>query len=326
MTWTEISLDTTQEAVDWISTLLSTVDYDEEIRIAPYDGDRSSATDPTHAVADWSFTVYLYFSEPLQPEIETIVTLLLPLHRTGLATDLRIAEVSKKQPATLSHPSICCIGHRFIVLPPNADDLISQSRDIPLILPDSQSFGSGLHPTTIVSLKLLERHVAPDMQVLDLGCGTGILSVAMAKLGAYVLALDNDRAAVQATQTAIALNQVSRSVTAMEGSLGQGSNLGHWMGGKLTDQVTAVQPVAAFDLIISNILPWVHITLASDFHQALQPAGKHRLLLTAGYTTDYESEVTAALTQVGFQPVDREQQNEWVAIAYRLPFADKTAN
>jgi ribosomal protein L11 methyltransferase len=330
MTWT-LSLDATSEAVDWISTLLSTIEYDGEITVTPYQSENQPdcpiavlqetlevSKDVSDSQPTWAFTIYLNLSEHAsQADIDRIENLLLPLYRTGLATDLRWADTDHHhRPDRLLHHFIDRIGQRFVILAPSST-YQPDSSDIPLILKNSRSFGSGLHPTTRVSLRLLERYVIPDMYGLDLGSGTGILSVAMAKLGARVLALDNDRLAVQATQAAVSLNHVDQTVAVMEGSLGQGSELGHWMGGE-TGLVSTVEPAGAFDLIIANILPWIHIKLASDFQHALQPTSSHRLLLTAGYTTEYEPEVVEALADVGFQPIDRDQQDEWVGLAFRL--------
>ena len=97
------------------------------------------------------------------------------------------------------------------------------------------------------------------MQVLNLGCGSGILSVALAKLGAGVLALDNDPAAVQAAKANVELNAVQQQVTVMQGSLGTGARLGHWMGWMALGEVQPIQGQAAFDLIVANILARVHI-------------------------------------------------------------------
>ncbi len=98
-------------------------------------------------------------------------------------------------------------------------------------LKTSLAFGSGLHPATILAIKLLELHITNNMNVLDLGSGSGILSVAAAKLGANVLALDNDAVAVAATQDAITRNNVTDKVRVIQGSLGRGSEIGNWMGG-----------------------------------------------------------------------------------------------
>ena len=219
------------------------------------------------------------------------------------------------QPSRLhSSLPIYRIGDRFVVLSPHVS-YQPEAHELTLKIGTGLAFGSGLHPATIVSLRLLGRHVVPGSAALDLGCGSGILSVAIAKLGAQVLALDNDEIAVAATQAAVQQNQVEPLVTVQRGSLGQGSEMGHWMGGEAIAATPAVAPVQAFDLIAANVLARIHITLAPDYRQALRPDGT---LITAGFTADYADEVDAALVEAGLVQVDREQIDEWIGLAHRL--------
>jgi ribosomal protein L11 methyltransferase len=153
------------------------------------------------------------------------------------------------------------------------------------------------------------------MHTLDLGSGSGILSVAIAKLGAQVLAVDNDPIAVQSTLDAVHRNNISAQVTVQQGSLGQGTQLGHWMGEKTIGAVQPIDAHAPFDLIVANILGRVHVTLAPDFRQALNPGG---LLITAGFNTDYEEAVREALVAENFEAIACERDQEWVAGMYRL--------
>ena len=323
MSWMELSLDTTHEAVDWVCTLLAETKDIGDVRITeyaepnlPHLGDRDAAQ------SAWTFTIRLYLHHDARSgaRVEKIVNLLSPLHRTGLATALQMSVVEEKPTyAEVVNPLVHRIGQRFVVLPPDAPYQSEAADEIPLRLKTTLSFGSGLHPATIISLRLIERYVVPTMSVLDLGSGSGILSVAMAKLGANVLALDNDTIAVQATQDAVRRNGVEQQVTVMEGSLERGSDLGHWMGGDTIENVPTIKATATFDLIVTNILARVHIALAPDFQRALRRTDAHAgLLITAGFTADYEEEVSTALTEAGFAAVDCERFNEWVALAHRL--------
>ncbi len=307
MAWIELSLDTTAEAVDWVCTLLAETQGVEDFGIANYLPQAESTS--------WMFTLRFYVPHDRQSRsrVDAIAQLLSPLHRTGLTTELEAALVETKLPAS-QKSSIHRIGQRFVVLANNA---VYQSRpnEILLRLKPSLAFGSGLHPATMLSLRLLERYTTPDMKALDLGCGSGILSVAIAKLGAQVLALDNDAIAVQATQATIQDNQVEAQVTVQCGSLGDGSRLGHWMSGSLTHEVSTIH-AADLNLIAANILGRIHIQLAADYRDALRSNG---LLITAGFTTDQEPEVVAALQSVGFEALEYERSGDWVAIAHRLP-------
>ncbi|MBV8886880.1 MAG: 50S ribosomal protein L11 methyltransferase [Chroococcidiopsidaceae cyanobacterium CP_BM_RX_35] len=319
MTWIELSLNTTPEAVDWVSTLLATADYPGELNIKKYVEHPSNNLTAQDVVQPlWAFTIYLYLFKngTVSTQIEEIENLLLPLRRTGLASALQLTRVEEKpaQVAALS-PPVRQIGQRFVVFTPDTPLETEVVDKVALKLSKTLAFGSGLHPTTVVSLQLLERYIVPDMYALDLGAGSGILSVAMAKLGAKVLALDNDMIAVQATQDAVRQNGVEQRVVVMEGSLGRGNELGHWLGGKTVDNVPTISTTATFDLIVANILARIHVALADDFRYALRRAG---ILITAGFTTDYEDEVSAAFIEAGFEAVDCERFNEWVALAHRL--------
>lgn len=323
MSWMELSLDTTHEAVDWVCTLLAEIKDIDDVRITQYaDPNLSQSADGDVAQPSWTFTIRFYLNHEActREHVEKIVNLLLPLNRTGLATELQISRVNDKptQDEELN-PFVHRIGQRFLILTPDTPYQPEAAGEIPLRLKTTLSFGSGLHPATMLSLRLIERYIVPSMNVLDLGSGSGILSVAMAKLGATVLALDNDSTAVQATQDAVSWNGVEQQVMVMEGSLGGGSDLGHWMGGNTSENMTKVEATERFDVIVANILARVHIALAHDFHRALRRTDTHPgLLITAGFTNDYEGEVTSSLREAGFETIDCERFNEWVAFAYRL--------
>jgi ribosomal protein L11 methyltransferase len=313
MSWMELSLDTTHEAVDWVCTLLAeTIDIND-VYITEY-----AESDSAHS--DWSFTIRLYlpYDVSSRTRVEKIENLLSSLQRTGLTTAIQTSIVAEKNTAVLK-PLVHEIGQRFVVVNSDTPNQSETADKITLKLKKTLAFGSGLHPATIVSLQLLERYIIPNMQVLDFGSGSGILSVAMAKLGAHVLALDNDSVAVQATQEVVRLNGVGPQVQVMQGSLGCGSEMGHWMGGNTVNNVAKIVAKDTFDLIAANVLARVHIALADDFRQALrQTEAQPGLLITAGFTTDNEENVTTALTEAGFEVSDCERLNEWVALAYRL--------
>ena len=323
MSWMELSLDTTHEAVDWVCTLLAEIKAIDDVRITQYSGSNlSQPTEGDVAQPSWTFTIRFYLNHEAcsRQHVEKIVNLLLPLNRTGLATELQMRVVDDKPTHDEElNPFVHRIGQRFVVFTPDAPYQAKAADEIPLRLKTTLSFGSGLHPATMLCLQLIERYIVPSMNVLDLGSGSGILSIAMAKLGATVLAVDNDSTAVQATQDAVFWNGVEQQVTVMEGSLGGGSNLGHWMGGDTTENVPKVEATERFDVIVANILARVHIALADDFHRALRRTAAHPgLLITAGFTTDYEGEVVSSLREAGFETIDCERFNEWVALAYHL--------
>jgi ribosomal protein L11 methyltransferase len=312
----ELSLDTTNEAVDWVCTLLAKNNFTSDVHIKKY-----TKADSDEITPNWAFTISLYLPYDIHADIRgsEIAKLLSPLQRTGLATHLQMAVVAEKPTdVELANPLLHRIGQKFVVL--SADTPYSSApEEITLKLKPSLAFGTGLHPATILSLQLLERHITPEMNVLDLGSGSGILSVAIAKLGANVVALDNDTLAVQATQDAVCRNGVEQQVTVIEGSLGCGSDLGHWLGGDSINNVPTVEAKNQFHLIVANIPARIHIALAADYQKALRLTDINSgLVILAGFTVDYESDLAVAFTELGFEYIDCQRQDEWVALAYRL--------
>ena len=314
MSWIELSLDTTAEAADWVWTLLAKAIAVEDIQISEYQ-DRQTNT-------KWKFTIQIYLLEDarIYQRIEAIAAILAPLYRTSLTTELQTFVVEQKPyqiEQNIKKSLIRRIGDRLVILSADSTYQANNSQEIILRLQNSLAFGTGLHPATILSLQLLERHVKPSMHTLDLGSGSGILSVAIAKLGASVLAIDNDSIAVTATQDAVQLNHVASQVTVTCGSLGSASQLGHWLGGDSIESVPEIKANAQFDLIVANIFARIHISLAAEFYKALRSTSMHSgILITAGYTSDREEDITAAMREAGLAVYDRAQIDEWIAIAF----------
>jgi ribosomal protein L11 methyltransferase len=172
---------------------------------------------------------------------------------------------------------------------------------------------------------LLERYVRPGIQLLDLGCGSGILAIAAAKLGASaVLALDTDPIAVTATAENIAGNDVAELVRVAEGSLSGGMALGHWLGGSFASSPLPVAPNGeqlitnnrqqTFDVIVANIIARVLAALATDLNGALASGG---WLIASGIIVEREQEVADAFAAAGLTPVERCQEGDWVALVYQ---------
>lgn len=319
VSWIELSLNTTNEAVDWVCTLLASTNSKLDVCINKYT-DIPTSLSPTN----WLYTISFYLPNNIQTStrIQEIENLLSPLHRTGLTSTLEAYVVAEKTKKLDAASEAIHIGKKFVVLSHDANYILKTSEKILIRLKTSLAFGSGLHPATILAIKLLERYVTPSMNILDLGSGSGILSIAAAKLGANVLALDNDSIAVESTQDAIARNAVVDKVRVIQGSLGRGSEMGNWMGGAHTGNISNtsnISPDGSFDLIVANILGRIHTTLAPDYRQALHRKNHYSgILITSGYDNDYEESVIKALSAQGFEPIDSERFNEWVAFTHKL--------
>jgi ribosomal protein L11 methyltransferase len=155
-------------------------------------------------------------------------------------------------------------------------------------------FGTGRHPTTQLSLILLEEYVESGDRVLDLGTGSGILAVAAAKLGASeVLALDIEAAAVAIAQETVSLNNLANVV-----EVGQGS-------------IESVAP--SFDLVVANIFPKAIIELAPNLAKTIRHGG---VLITSGSVATRAKETAEAVCAAGFSLEEQRPQDNWVGMVF----------
>jgi ribosomal protein L11 methyltransferase len=179
--------------------------------------------------------------------------------------------------------------------------------DVVLALDPGMAFGTGLHPTTRLCLEGIERWAdegllpggAPSarlVSVLDVGCGSGILAIATARLGAgRVLGVDTDPIAVEATLANARRNRLVRRVVARRGSVPTGDREG-------------------FDLVVANLIASLLVSLAGSLNAELVPGGR---LLASGIFIDREDDVRAALGDTGLIVGGRWCDGDWVALEAR---------
>ena len=170
---------------------------------------------------------------------------------------------------------------------------------IDLLIDPALAFGSGHHESTNMCLALLSELARDGMSALDVGCGSGILSIAMKKLGAKVSACDTDEQAVAATQQ----NAEKNGVQIDKIWLGSVSNLNEQSSSKST------QP--QFDLVVANIIADVILILSADLKKALKPGGR---LVLSGILEKYKERIEQAFSDLSF--IGMKQENEWLSFVY----------
>jgi ribosomal protein L11 methyltransferase len=169
--------------------------------------------------------------------------------------------------------------------------------DIIIKMDPGSAFGTGLHPSTQMCLRLLEDLISPGIQVLDVGTGSGILSIAAAKLGAAdILALDIDSMAVRAARENSQDNGVFDQVRLFQGVL------------------QAVQP-RQWDLVLVNIIAPVIVTLLES--ELLSYVSESGFLVLSGIIDEQEEDVTAVIRAVGGSVIRQVTQGDWVALVVK---------
>lgn len=150
------------------------------------------------------------------------------------------------------------------------------------------AFGTGHHPTTATCLEAVGRFVEPGDDVVDVGCGSGILSIAACKLGATVDACDTDPVSVANTLENCELNDV---------------DLRHiWEG-------SAAQATATYDVVIANIVADVLVFIADELKKLLRPGGR---LILSGILDKYEAKIVEAYADMDV--AERIAKEEWVTL------------
>jgi ribosomal protein L11 methyltransferase len=192
------------------------------------------------------------------------------------------------------------LGKRILVRPLWVE-VEPKDDDIMIALDPGMAFGTGTHPTTQLCLEALERQVSSSIDVLDLGCGSGILSIAAAKLGAgKVIAVDIDQLAVDATIENAEVNGVADKIQAYRGTL-----------------ETVITSARRYDLVVVNILARIIIEMCEQhLGDTVRPGGK---AIFSGIIAEQTEAVEAALRKTGLEPTGRFQQADWMVIEARRP-------
>ena len=183
-----------------------------------------------------------------------------------------------------------------IVVKPVWAEYAAEPEDVVIEIDPGEAFGTGSSATTYLAIELLEKYLKPGDRVLDVGCGTGILSVQAAKCGASMVhALDLDPKAVASTKTNVKLNHCRKIVKVEQRDLVDGLDF------------TA-------DTVAANLTAELVIRLLQDISGHCVHGGT---LIASGIIREKEDKVVRALYAAGFEPLETLRDGEWVAIAAR---------
>ena len=186
------------------------------------------------------------------------------------------------------------IGKRLWVCPSWEDCPAAQGEGT-LTVDPGHAFGTGTHETTRLLMREIEDRLEPDVEVLDVGCGSGILGIACLLLGArHVDALDVDSDAVQATLENARVNRVADALAAS------------------TRELTSLQ--GRYPLVLANIETKVLVPLAPQLMHKVAPGGQ---LMLSGVLRSQASQVLRAYS--GFACVGRPSDGDWVALILEAP-------
>ncbi|MEK5325096.1 50S ribosomal protein L11 methyltransferase [Aeribacillus sp. FSL M8-0254] len=306
MKWSEISIHTTEEAVEPISNILHEAGAGGVVIEDPYDlikeredqyGEIYQLDPEDYPDEGVIIKAYLpvnsFLGETVEGIKERINNLLLYDIDLG-RNHITISEVNEEEWATAwkKYYRPVKVSKKFTIVPTwelyepaHTDELIIE-------LDPGMAFGTGTHPTTVLCIQALEKKVQKGNIVIDVGTGSGVLSIASALLGAdKVIALDLDPVAVDSARLNVKLNKVQHLVQVKQNNL--------------LDDIDVKANV-----IVANILAEVILRFVRDAHERLENGG---YFITSGIIQNKKHEVEQVLIEAGFTIEETMTMEDWVA-------------
>ena len=181
------------------------------------------------------------------------------------------------------------IGEKFVIVPTWREYENEENKYVINIDP-GMAFGTGGHETTSLCIKNLEKYVKPHDNIIDVGCGSGILSIAASYLtDGEIKAVDLDKLAVDVSRENFALNNLENRITVEEASL-------------LTKETKK------YNVIVANILAHIIELMLDDAYNLLEDGGYY---ITSGIIKDKKDELLEKMLERGFKLVEETSDNEW---------------
>ncbi|MFI3209743.1 MAG: 50S ribosomal protein L11 methyltransferase [Peptostreptococcaceae bacterium] len=308
MKWTEITIKTSNEAVEAVTNIL----YEMNVGGVSIEDPKDFKFQKSNEY-DWDFVgeeifnsgyegviikTYITEERDVTDEINLIKEKIEGLKEFGLDIGEAIVEVSQVDEEDWANEwknyyKPTKIGEKIVIKPTWED--YEEEGDIIVDLDPGMAFGTGTHETTFMCIEQLQKYVKADTKVFDIGCGSGILSIVAAKLGAKeVLAVDLDEVAVKVSKENIEINNVN--VTAICGNL--------------MDVVTDKA-----DIVVANIIADIIIFLAKDIKNFMKDDAT---FISSGIIHKKVDEVVSALEENGLEVIEVQTMGEWNAVVSKI--------
>lgn len=312
MAWLEITLHTTPGSIDETAAMLTAAGFQELVI-----EDQSQFED----FLEENRACWDYIDEDLQKQLEGLSRIKLYLEDTQSAELSRLKTLAEENnlPMTVDtlpetdwenswqeHYPAVEVGKNLVVLPYWMAESDESGR-LPVILDPGLTFGTGAHPSTQMVMEAMEERVIPGNHCLDLGSGSGILSITALRLGAQsATGVDIDPKAEDIARENASYNGFSSpAFTARTGDVTADKHL------------MSQLKIRTYDMVLVNIVADVIIHLAPVLPDLLE---KHSTLICSGILDSRLADVTAALKNAGLSIVETKSKEDW-----RCVIAKKTA-
>lgn len=307
MKWSEFSIHTTHEAVEPISNILHEAGASGVV-----------IQDPQDLVKDWGdqfgevyqlspddypdegviIKAYFLMNEELDATIENVKKLINNLVTYNIdigVNKITLTEVHEEEWATSwkKYYKPVKVSPTVTITPIWENYEKEHEQEQIIRLDPGMAFGTGTHPTTVLCIQAIEDYIKKDDRIVDVGTGSGVLSIAAAMLGAKeVLALDLDEIAVNSAKQNIRYNHLEDKIEVRK-----------------NDLLTGISP--SFDMVVANILAEVILSFIQDAARVLKQDG---IFIASGIITKKKDDVSVSLQLHGFEILEVREKEDWVAI------------
>lgn len=317
MKWKKYTIETTTQAEDYISSMLSDlgvegIEIEDNVPLEKADTAKMFIDILPELPPDEGIGYVSFYLDADQDHTEMINSVKSELEDLRMFVDIGKGSIQESETEDLDWMNNWKeFFHAFaigdILIKPTWEELEPEDSDKILIEIDPGiSFGTGKHETTQLCIKQLQKYMKENDEVLDLGCGSGILSIVSLKLGAsHVCGTDIDEACIVSTEENFRVNGLS-------------GNQGDFYVGNLIDDLALQEKTGTekYDVAVANILADVIIPMAPAVPDRLKKGG---IFITSGIIDFKEEPVKHALLEAGFEILEVGHQGEWVSITARKP-------
>ena len=314
MKWDKYTIDTTTEAEDFISMMLSEngiegIEIEDNVPLTKEETGEMFIDFPPELPPDEGKSKVSFYLEAGEDHTETLKAVRIGLEQLRSMVEIGSGDITSSQTEDIDWINnwkqfFQSFYIDDILIKPTWEPLKEEDKNKFLIEIDPGiSFGTGKHETTQLCIRQIRKYLKEGERVLDVGCGSGILSIAALKLGAgSVVGTDVDGDCITSTHENMTVNHLAE-------------NSGEFYVGNLIDDKAFQEKIGTgYDLVVANILADIIIPMAPALYQCAKEQG---VLITSGIIDFKENEVKEALEQAGFEILEVNHQGEWVNVTSR---------
>ena len=315
MKWNKFRLRTTTQAEDIVSSILMDlgiqgIEIEDKIPLTAREKEQMFVDIMPEGEEDDGIAYVSFYLEEDQDKEEMLASVRNELEEMRTFMEMGDLEIEESKTEDVDWVNNWKkYFHQFtvddVLIIPSWEDVEAKDKDKMIIHIDpGTAFGTGMHETTQLCIRQIKKYMTPGAQILDVGCGSGILGMLALKFGAgHSLGTDLDPCAIDATHENMEANGIEASQYEV-------------MIGNLIDDKEVQDKVGydKYDIVAANILADVLVPMTPVVVPAMKPGG---IYITSGIIEEKESVVTDAVKKAGLEVLEVNHQGEWVSVTAR---------